>query len=129
MKFKKNPLVVTVRFATAETHVQTLEGLVTCCTGDAVLTGVAGEHWPVARMAFEESYQALPPIQMGAAGRYLKRPIVVEARRVLDAEEVTLPNANVLSAKSGDWIVTGPNGDEWVVEAAIFANTYEAIQP
>ena len=99
-----------------------------CFAGDAILTGVAGEHWPIARLAFEDSYQAVLPAKMGDVGMYCKRPMIVEARRVAHTSTVVLSNADVLSAKPGDWIVTGPDGEEWVVEANIFAKTYEAVQ-
>lgn len=127
MKFRKRPLLVSVRFAVADMPMQTLEGPVMCFAGDAILTGVAGEHWPITRLAFEDSYQAVLPIKMGEVGTYYKRPMIIEARRVAHTEAVVLTNAGVLSAKPGDWIVTGPNGDEWVVEATIFAKTYEAV--
>lgn len=129
MRFRKRPFVVSVRFAVADSPIQTLEGCVMCCAGDAILTGKAGEHWPVARSSFEDDYQPIPPTKMGKAGGYRKRPVTVEARCVKDPEAVRLANADVLSAKPGDWIVTGPNGDEWVVAATIFARTYEAVQP
>lgn len=98
-----------------------------CFVGDAILTGVAGEHWPIARLAFEDSYQAMLPAKMGDVGTYCKRSMIVEARCVTHTEAVVLPNGGVLSAKPGDWIVTGPQGDDWVVEASVFAKTYEAV--
>ena len=64
----KKPIPVQVEFATFEGTCETLEGSVRFRAGDAILTGVKGERWPVGREAFLSSYEAVPPTRTGSNG-------------------------------------------------------------
>jgi hypothetical protein len=124
--FIKKPVVVHVAFAVDGGTMSTPEGPVAFEAGDAILTGVRDERWPIARERFEASYVAVPPTCMGDPGSYRKLPLVVQARRVDVETEVAMVGAQgVLRARLGDWIVSAPDGEHWVVEASIFADTYE----
>ena len=50
--------------------------------GDAVLTGVRGEHWPVQRHLFLASYAPVPPTEAGQDVIYRKIPAVSLALRL-----------------------------------------------
>lgn len=92
------------------------------------MTGIAGEHWPIDRTQFERSHVAVPPSVMGHSGLYVKRPVEVEAIQTSRSAHVTLAGDHgVLTANSGDWIVTDPNGNEWIVNGEIFAATYKPV--
>ena len=45
---------IQVRFTPVACTVQTREGVVHARPGDAILTGIAGEHWRVSRARFAE---------------------------------------------------------------------------
>jgi hypothetical protein len=128
MKYRKKPLAVHVEFASKVGDVQTAEGTVAYSTGDALLTGVAGETWPVRREHFEHTYVPMPPTEMGEAGLYVKLPLEVDAYQSESASVVVLGDGHgVLSVKAGDWIVTGPDGRRWVVADEIFQETYVPV--
>lgn len=58
--------------------------------------------------------------------KYRKRPIVVEARKATEREEIhTLEGT--LTANPGDWIITGIKGEEYPCRADIFEATYEEV--
>jgi hypothetical protein len=104
----------------------TLEGPVAYAAGDALLTGEHNEQWPVRRNSFETAYQARAPLHMGQDGMYLKRPQLVEARQLIRAQDVTLTEERgVLHGRPGDWLVQDEAGSQWIVEAKIFAATYD----
>ena len=48
---------IQVRFATQPGSVQTNEGLVKVKPGDAILTGINGEHWRVSQERFPDKYR------------------------------------------------------------------------
>src|SRR3984893_6206118 len=63
---------VGVRFATEPCIVQTPEGQVHAKPGDAILTGVGGEHWRVSRAHFADKYRPVPPTVMGESRVYAR---------------------------------------------------------
>lgn len=127
MKYLKKPIPVHVDFASTSGFLKTLEGVVSFKPGDALVTGIAGENWPIDRSRFEETYLPLDSeMQMGESGRYLKKPMLVDAERVSTQQTIRLPDGSAeLLAKKGDWILTSPDGHVWVVADAIFAESYE----
>lgn len=68
------------------------------------------------------------------AGRYRKRPVVVEAKQfrpdgkggplvlIIDTLE------GQMTANPGDWIITGVNGEEYPCKPDIFEKTYEKVE-
>jgi hypothetical protein len=124
-RFTKRPMQVHVTFASKPGVVETPEGRVVAGLGDALMTGLAGESWPIARERFERTYLPVPPTQMGEEGWYVKKPVIVEAMQTDRAEHVPLAGGRgSLRADAGDWIIQDPDGERWVVSDAIFRATY-----
>jgi hypothetical protein len=114
-----------VRFVRAECMVDTLEGPVKAGVGDAVVTGVDGEQWPVRHAAFVAKYDPASGTAAGHDGAYVSRPQAVRACRAEVAFSVPLSDGRgVLKGQPGDWLVEYAPGDRSVVGAAIFAKTY-----
>lgn len=128
MKAVKKPIPTQVNFADSDGSVDTLEGTVAFWAGDAIVTGVTGERWPISRSIFEQTYEAVSPGLAGKDGPYLKKLLVVDARKVHFEERVTLSGgAGILRARPGDWLLTAPDGSRWVVAGDVFAKTYELL--
>lgn len=61
-------------------------------------------------------------------GKYRKKPVVVEAKQVTQAELVTTAHGRV-RAEVGDWVLSDPNtGDTWPIKPDIFEATYEKVE-
>jgi hypothetical protein len=119
---------VAVEFAQSPGVLETLEGPVPYETGDALLTGIKGERWPVVRARFEDMYEPAPD-QPGRWKKRGNRPVL--ALRVDHAFEVaTHDGAATLSGKPGDWLVDYSPGDQAIVANDIFLHSYvEIIDP
>lgn len=126
---RKRVHTVQVRFADHACEVQALEGIVPAKRGDAIVRGMFGELWPVARDAFAGKYQPVPPLEMGAPGPYLSLPIEVIATPMHTPFEVVLPDgASRLHGVAGDWLVDYRDGSLGIVNADIFKATYEILE-
>jgi hypothetical protein len=123
-RYSKRPDTLLVEIAPAGGVLATLEGNIAYMAGDALLTGPAGDRWPVGRCHFDAAYVAVPPTIQGQSGRYRRKPNVVWARQMTDAFEVALDGRGVLRGKAGDWIVQYGPADQSIVEEHIFAQTY-----
>lgn len=122
----KRPIPVAVVFAKEYGVLETREGPVRFQAGDALLTGVEGERWPVPRERFLVTYSPLPPTHDGEAGRYVKRPLSVWAWKTNQSMAIPLTDGRgLLQAEPGDVIVQYGPGDLAVVAALIFDKTYE----
>jgi len=122
---RKIPGEVLVAFATAECIVQTREGKVHAHPGDAVLTGMKGEHWRVSRGKFAEKYRPIDPTRAGQDGRYATLPVRVAAVHMKEAFEVILADGiSVLTGAPGDWLVDYGDGSLGIIAPEIFAATY-----
>lgn len=129
MQYIKRRIPVTVTFASTAGELATLEGRIHYEVGDALMTGSAGEHWPIVRAHFEATYDPVAPLRMGDAGAYIKKPISVEARQLDQVETIVLDNKRGdLRGKAGDWIVTGQDKKKWVVDNEIFRATYRILK-
>jgi hypothetical protein len=125
---RKRAVVVQVEFAVTDGTLPTQEGPVKYLAGDALVTGTAGERWPVARATFQANYAPVAPARVGKAGRYRKRPLIVWAKPMADAFDVTLDrDRGVLRGQPGDWLVQYAPSDFSVVGARVFAQTYELL--
>ena len=92
------------------------------------MTGQAGEHWPISRANFEATYEPCESLQMGFEGMYVKKFMPVCARQVEVATSIELlERLGTLAAKVGDWVVTDPDGKQWVVADLIFQETYVPV--
>ena len=125
---RRRPVAVTASFARAPGVLPTAEGDVHYGAGDAIVTGKAGDRWPVPRARFLDTYEAIAPTIAPHDGAYRKRPALVRARRMDAPFAVTLSQARgTLRGDAGDWLVQYAPGDLAVVDGAIFAQTYELL--
>ena len=126
---RKRVVDVQVQFAPAPGVLATREGDVRYAAGDALLTGAAGDRWPVSRAYFDVAYEPLAPVRAGSDGRYRKRPVVVLAKQMSAPFAITLPEGRgTLRGGRGDWLVQYAPGDCAVVAQKIFAVTYELLE-
>ncbi len=125
---RKRPVRVEVEFAADDGSIPTAEGEVNFVRGDALLTGAAGDRWPVPRARFVATYEAIASTPPGGAGAYRKRPADVLALRMAEAFTVSLSGGRGgLSGAAGDWLVQYAPGDQAVVAGPIFTATYELL--
>lgn len=125
---RRRPLVLEVAFAHENIVIDTLEGLVPAATGDAVITGVRGERWPVRRTKFAELYEPVSGTRMGEDGHYRRRAVVVRTTRLTQPLSLFLPEEQgALSGNAGDWLVQHTDGGFGIVADDIFERTYELV--
>lgn len=119
---------IQVRFTPVPCTVTTREGIVQARAGDAIITGIAGEHWRVSRARFAEKYRPVPPTVEGQPGRYVSLPNRIMAVRMSEKFTVLLADGvSRLEGLPGDWLVGYGDGSLGIVSPAIFATTYELI--
>lgn len=124
----KRPVRVSVTFAASPGTVGTLEGPVPYRAGDAIVTGVAGEQWPVPRTAFFSRYQAVDGFEAGDDGPYVSLPERAWAVHLDEGDvplRVVTSAGAVLQAARGDWVVERATGDVYVVNGDLFSDLYE----
>ncbi len=127
-RVRKRPVAVSVWFAESDGTVDTLEGPVRHAAGDAILTGVHGERWPVRQEAFAASYDPVAPTKAGQPGVYVKHPVTALALRLRTV--MTVPagrHDDILHGRAGDWLLQYEDGSSGVVCDDIFRETYERI--
>jgi hypothetical protein len=125
IRVTKRPLDVAVRFADRDGVWETLEGPVRYRAGDALVTGVRGECWPVQRDSFLASYVPMGPTLLGEDGRYVKSKATAMAVRLERAVTVTVGwRADPLNGRPGDWLLRYDDGSLGVVQDGIFRETY-----
>ncbi len=124
----KRRVRVAVAFATSTGSLETLEGRVAYRAGDAIVTGGAGERWPVPRATFFATYRPLVGGEGGRDGLYESLPQTSWAVHLDEAEgplRVVTSTGSALLAQSGDWIVERRPGDLHVVNRDLFPSLYE----
>ena len=121
----KKDVPVLVVFAEADGVMDTLEGRVGYRKGDALLTGVEGEHWPVVRERFLRSYRPDAGGAKRRSGVYRKIPRPVWAVRLEQPASVRVAGGTLTGAED-DWLIQYGEGDYGIVAASVFAATYEA---
>jgi hypothetical protein len=115
-----------VEFSKESKSIQSLEGVVACAAGDAVVTGSKGETWPVPRDAFFRKYTPMPGVVAGEDGQYTKRLAFVQARRLDREETIELSDGRgTLTGQAGDWCLTYGIGNQAFIRSDIFSETYE----
>jgi hypothetical protein len=124
---RKRPVALQVEFAAGPCMVQTKEGAVAAATGDAIITGTAGERWPVGPKRFSAAYRPVPPTVAGQSGTYETLPAEILALRMTGTFEVLLTGGSRLRGERGDWLVDYGDGSLGIVAAALFLATYEII--
>jgi PGDYG protein len=119
---------IDVLFADGPCVVRTNEGVVHVRPGDAIITGIAGEHWRVSRLHFSDRYEPVAPTTLGQPGRYVSRPKRILAVPMTAPFEVLLADGvSRLSGRAGDWLVDYGDGSLGVISPSIFATTYEIV--
>jgi PGDYG protein len=121
----KSPVPVPVAFAGRAGVCDTLEGPVRFRAGDAILTGIRGERWPVRRKLFLASYDPVPPTRAGESGSYRKAPAVTYALRLDRPREVQVGwQHDPLHGRRGDWLLQYADGSYGVIQDSIFRESY-----
>jgi hypothetical protein len=119
---------VQVHFSEDSCTVRTLEGLVHARRGDAIITGIKGEHWRVSHERFPQKYQPVEPTQPGSDGTYKNLRTRILALQMEEDFKVLLADGqSQLHGKQGDWLVDYGDGSLGIVSQAIFPTTYEII--
>jgi hypothetical protein len=96
--------------------------------GDAILTGINGEHWRVSQARFPDKYRAAPSTPSGEDGAYISLPNRVFAVPMTGGFEVLLADGvSKLSGRAGDWLVDYGDGSLGIVSQRVFASTYEVV--
>jgi hypothetical protein len=127
---QSRPVPVQVQFAKSDGRLATRDGMVRYAKGDALLTGFAGDSWPVARHAFLDRYQAQAGTDPGEDGRYLKRPLPVLVRQLDAPVSVAVGAAgDLIQGLPGDWLVQYAPGEHGIVGQGIFEATYVLDPP
>jgi PGDYG protein len=104
---------------------QTLEGIVNIRTGDYLAVGVAGEQWRISAATFERTKRALGEPDAGGFREY-ETVGTVQAAQIHKPFEVKLGRGDILSGKSGDYLVrSSSSGDAWIVDRAVFESSYQ----
>lgn len=107
----------------APTLIQTLEGPSHAKAGDWVLTGVAGERWPVDGAKFHDLYEAIP----GDSGHFMSKPRLLASKMVDRA--VTIQNRHgKQSGNAGAFIMAegaGADANKWIVQREIMNKSWE----
>jgi len=125
---QKKAVLVEVCFAESDGVCRTKEGDVSFKAGDAILTGVEGEQWPIKRAKFDATYEAVPPTRHGENGQYRKRPIEVLALQMNEPFYVNVSwSEDRLEGKPGDWLLQYGEDDYGIVSQSIFEKTYDII--
>ena len=128
VRARKRSNTVEARFATSDGTLRTPEGVVSVRSGDAIMTGIAGEQWRVSRGSFEHRYTPIPPTRAGQPGRYESLPIEVLAIAMDGPFEVVLRDGvSQLHGERGDWLVDYGDGSLGIVAAEVFNSTYEIV--
>lgn len=125
LRVRKRPEPVQVAFASTDGVCETLEGPVHYQNGDAILTGVRQERYPIRRDLFMAGHTPVPPTAMGQDGLYLKEPTVSLALRLDRALAVPVGwQSDPLQGRPGDWLLRYADGSHGVVQDSIFRASY-----
>lgn len=126
VSFRTRPIEVDVEFAATAQTIQTLEGPVQCQAGDAILTGIVGERWPVPASHFAQKYKPCAGQATGTSGRYRKTIRTVEAAQLNEPIDIQLSDGRgALHGEPGDWCVWHEESDAVIVRKDIFSASYE----
>ncbi|MDL2216106.1 DHH family phosphoesterase [Desulfovibrio sp. OttesenSCG-928-M14] len=121
----KQDIPVRVVFADKAGTLDTLEGKVNYERGDALMTGLEGENWPVSRDSFDRRYVPEAAVEQGQNGTY--RPVAepVWAAQIHEAFTVILSDEKgSLLGRAGDWLVQYGVGEYGIVDREIFTSRY-----
>src|SRR4051794_37876146 len=107
----KRPVLHFFRIAEKDEFIITREGLVEARRGDAILTGVKGEIWPIQANKFLATYDIL------SNGQCRKKAIEVLAMQLDQPLQIAISErGNRLEGKRGDWLIQYAEVDFGIVE-------------
>ena len=118
----KKPILLNYEYASAPTAVQTLEGVVHCVAGDAILTGTQAENWPIKREVFESTYDV---IGKGIASK--KKINIFVCQMQVNFQVKVSWSGDLLEGDPGDYLVQYGKNDFGVVKESIFGETYSRV--
>ena len=125
-EYRSRPVELSVEISDRAQNIDTLEGLVLCQAGDAIVTGVKGERYPVPADKFRHKFKPLRDTVPNTSGRYTKSSKVVKAAQLHGSMNVPLVGERgVLEGKPGDWCVWYSETDFAIVAGNIFPALYE----
>lgn len=118
----KQPVPVKYSFATKKMTIETLEGPVVCSKGDVIMTGVAGERWPIPRDKFNATYDIVD--ESTATKKYIE----VSAVKLIEEARVRVPwSKDLLTGNIGDYVVQYGVDSYGVVNNQVFEQTYAIL--
>jgi len=124
-KVQKKAMPIVVKFAANDGYCETKEGKVSYKVGDAIMTGVEGEHWPIVREKFDKTYEPVHSVKAGEDGYYTKKPITVFALEMNEPFYVDVSwGKGRIEGKAGDWLLQYAEHDYGIVGKSIFEKTY-----
>ncbi len=123
IRARKREFIVKIAFAKHDCTIDTLEGPVHARAGDAIITGTAGERWPLRAELVEAKYR---PATGGDC--YMSLPVEVLALQATAPFAVMLADGvSRIDGCSGDFLVDYGDGNLGIVSEKIFAATYQII--
>lgn len=117
---------VHVQFAEHDGEMDTLEGRVPFLAGDALLTGVIGEHWPVKRRVFDSLYELVHENEPALYRK--KKGLKAFAKQIQGDFQVKIRDGSAtLVGKPGDWLIQNSGGELGIVANDIFLKSYRRV--
>ncbi|BBP01400.1 PGDYG domain-containing protein [Sulfuriferula nivalis] len=125
---KKYEKISTVRVTFAEDNgiIKTLEGNVAYEKGDAILTGIHDENWPVERHIFDSQYELA---NFSIANEYRKsQGAIIYAKKIKNTFCIKIRNGtSIIEGKPGDWLVQYAMKDWGIIDDDIFKKSYRIV--
>lgn len=123
-KTSKRPIPIEFRYSKSDGWIETKEGSVPAAKGDAIMTGVEGEKWPIQAATFATTYTDLKD---GTAVPSRVSP--VWAKEMTEPFQVKVSWGDALLQGSPyDYLVQYGVGDYGAVGASIFQKSYNQKQ-
>lgn len=114
---------VSVQFAEHGGEMETREGRVPYLVGDALLTGIVGESWPVKRRVFDSLYELVNENEPAIYRK--KKGLKTFAKQMNINFQVNIRDGSAtLTGKPGDWLVQNTGGEFGIVANDIFLKSY-----
>lgn len=123
-EYERMPLLFNVFFVIEPGKIESLEGLISYQAGDAIITGVNHEQWPVSKEKFPCLYLPLPGQYYGNNGQYLRRTTKVWASQIEHPFFIQRPGDCKINGHAFDWLIQDSNMDNRIVADGIFQKTY-----
>ncbi len=120
MKYRKRIVILAFRSTDGATYHKSW-GDQRCQPGHWVVVGPDGDVYGCDAIVFHETYE---PVD-GNSHAYRKRAIVDAQQLAVNTTIQTLEGE--AHGRVGDWLVTNPTGETYVVPQKVFMETYEAV--